>query len=565
MPYYTGGSVTHVAGRRIHTFTEPNRVMNGHFESGIEHWLTWSDGTGGSVSQSATAARSGSNSMKIVAPTSATNHVMVAYPQTDLGTSNYVTLAPGESATISFWAYCASDPSSLGCWGGIIATGWEDYTVINLDARSNGKWGYYQVTETNGTAGTLNYVAEFASYSFLTVYIDDVVLVKGTTPSVLKMVSPGVGFSWLVVGGGGGGGAGEVYSPAVGDGGGGGGAGGLVAYTNLAGLQVMDYCVSVGAGGDGATGSTVDGKHAGDSFVGSLIGYGGGLATSGDTSTTPAGAGGCGGGAGNDYSGAKYGGTGSQGYNGGNADGDYQGRRGGAGGGGMGAAGTSRTSHAGGAGGAGTANSITGSSVTYGGGGGGGDSGGAWGGAGGSGGGGAGGTTAPGTAGTDGLGGGGGGGGARTTTSPGGRGGHGVVIISYPCGGYWIPQTQRHSAAYTQALAGALTFAGTLIHKAKKALAGALTFAGTLTKLRKLYTQAVSGALTFAGTNVRKTKKVLAGAMTFIGHLVRTFPVFIYAKLAMFRNPRGNINVIPNPQTSVNLGRQSSDRRFHGK
>lgn len=228
----------------------------------------------------------------------------------------------------------------------------------------------------------------------------------------------------LVVAGGGGGGSTR--------GGGGGGAGGLV-YAETFVIEQPSYAVIVGYGGPSQS-------SGGNSTFGPITAIGGGA---GRSCTTPNG--GSGGGASHDTNDGPAGaGTSGQGANGGTS-GAYNLSAmtfTGAGGGGAASKGTNGTQNAGGDGGSGLAFEISGAIVYYAGGGGGGDQDLATNnlalGHGGLGGGGNGGLNAVGSDGVNGTGGGGGGGGGRSTEAGeppffrGGRGGDGVVIISYP-------------------------------------------------------------------------------------------------------------------------------------
>jgi hypothetical protein len=233
---------------------------------------------------------------------------------------------------------------------------------------------------------------------------------------------------FLVVAGGGGGGKAGVG----GDGGvGGGGAGGYRTGTTSLNLT-LSYTVTVGAGGNPASGSGNqpggDGNNSVFNAVTSTGGGGGGYGASGVKTGRD---GGSGGGAAFLNSGTGQGNTPSTSPSQGNNGGSYSSGDDGAGGGGAGAVGGNAAGAAG-AGGNGSASSITGTSVTYAGGGGGSGYNKA-GGAGGTGGGGAGGSsTGNGVPGTANLGGGGGGGGAGSAVGAAGAGGSGVVIISYP-------------------------------------------------------------------------------------------------------------------------------------
>jgi hypothetical protein len=243
-----------------------------------------------------------------------------------------------------------------------------------------------------------------------------------------------VSANYLMIAGGGGGGRG---------GGGGGGAGGyLVGTTGLS--TNASYAVTVGAGGAGSTSGDTSSSPAGASGTNSVFnaitstGGGGGGSRNTSSAEFDGKAGGSGGGASINTAGtpAGTGGTATpsptQGNNGGNGSTGF----GMGGGGGAGAVGASGSGANGGNGGNGLASSITGTSVTRAGGGGGGgySSVGGSAGTGGSGGGGNG-TNAGGTgaAGETNTGSGGGGGGLADggTRGNGGAGGSGVVIISY--------------------------------------------------------------------------------------------------------------------------------------
>lgn len=224
----------------------------------------------------------------------------------------------------------------------------------------------------------------------------------------------------LVVGGGGGGG--------ITRGGGGGGGGGLV-YEGTYQIDQPLYAVTVGYGGVSST-------SGGDSTFGTLTTKGGGAGRS--CFITPNG--GSGGGASHDTNDGPAGtGTAGQGSNGGSI-GFNSGSMTftGAGGGGAGGNGTVGTSGMGGSGGPGLFFAISGEQIYYAGGGGGGgqDFGdhGLISGGGGIGGGGKGGLNSSGTDAINGTGGGGGGGGGGDPSDnfyKGGRGGDGIVIISY--------------------------------------------------------------------------------------------------------------------------------------
>jgi len=319
-----------------------------------------------------------------------------------------------------------------------VTRGWEFVTESNVA-------GLGEPLFVTATGGTITTSGDFKIHSFTG---DGCFAVSqiGNGPTVPTGGPDTV--SYLVVAGGGGGGNGN--------GTGGGGAGGfregrdivpsytaspLVAPTGLT-ITATTYPISVGAGGPlaGAGGSN-------SSFSTITSAGGGGSAQTPPGPSYPGGSGG-----GGSYAPAAGGGTGNtpptsppQGNNGGTANPATPNVNIGSGGGGGatavgGNAPAPRT--AAGAGGAGATTSITGSPVAYSGGGGGGVSGPAPqnnpGAAGGTGGGGTGGgpTGSPSESGTNGsanTGGGGGGGGGTyaISTSPGGLGGKGIVVIRY--------------------------------------------------------------------------------------------------------------------------------------
>jgi hypothetical protein len=151
----------------------------------------------------------------------------------------------------------------------------------------------------------------------------------------------------------------EVLVVAAGGGGGfqvggGGGAGGLV-YTSSTTVPPGVYAVTIGAGGNGAPGSTTQGTNGSNSAFGSLItAIGGGRGSNHDAATSVAGSGGSGGGgSGNSSSQNVPGGAGTSGQ--GNTGGTgLASNWAGGGGGGAGAAGGSASPNTGGNGGPGT-------------------------------------------------------------------------------------------------------------------------------------------------------------------------------------------------------------------
>jgi prepilin-type N-terminal cleavage/methylation domain-containing protein len=323
--------------------------------------------------------------------------------QFDSSTNSYSTNTPAAGSCGSKnGKYAASTPTGAeACATGTITgmTGTYSWTCVNGGLSS----------ETCATV-----TATYAIQSFTTVGT-----ASWTVPAGVTSVE------YLVVGGGGGGSgmySGGYYIS------GGGGSGGFVTGT----LSVSSS-VSLGVGAGGTGGPTgANGGQGGNSFFGTITGYGGG---GGGTYSGPGLAGGSGGGAsapGNPgtspggaatQSGSSSGGYGNSGGSGIN-DG-AGGNMAGGGGGGAGSVGGNASSAHAGNGGAGLVSNITGTATYYAGGGGGtAYSGQGSVGTGGSGGGGAG-NYGLGGSGTSGLGGGGGAG------STGGAGGSGIVIIKY--------------------------------------------------------------------------------------------------------------------------------------
>jgi hypothetical protein len=284
--------------------------------------------------------------------------------------------------------------------------GWK---IVNQDTGTS-----IQTTFISATGGTVTTSGNFKIHTF-----------TGDGSFVVSQVGSGAGPSnvdYLAVAGGGGTGR---------DRGAGGGAGGYRTSFPSPGcnagsfpISATTYPITVGAGGTGQSGPTVDQTPGNPSIFSTITSAGGGAGNRG----APFGVGGSG--SGGQCSPGHAGNTPPVSPPQGNPGGDAPGL-GGGGGGGAGAAGSASSGNSGGAGGAGAPNSISGSSVTYAGGGGGGFYGGGSPGPGGAGGGGSG--TAPvggsGTANT--------GGGAGGTPSPaaqgpvGASGGKGIVIIRY--------------------------------------------------------------------------------------------------------------------------------------
>lgn len=303
----------------------------------------------------------------------------------------------------------------------------KNFNVRNDIIRSDTNRSLYRLpNERSYPMATYGIYSENTSNTIFKVYV----ITNSTTINVSGNISNA---NILVVGGGGGGG--ETI--------GGGGGGGEVLYATGVNISSGSYSVSVGAGGDGGetgvtSGVTYPGGDSGgtssfDTYVASGGGGGGGYNSNG---IGTGGGNGGGEGAGGGDGVAAGSGQNAGGTSGGNTDS-------GAGGGGAGAVGSNSTSGFPGAGGIGSDLSahfgtLFGEDGYFGGGGGGGarDPSGGNGASGGSGGGGKGGTGAE--SGTNGIintGGGGGGGGYRNSPvfqGPGGSGGSGIVIISYP-------------------------------------------------------------------------------------------------------------------------------------
>jgi hypothetical protein len=384
--------------------------------------------------------------LTIVSSTSIT----ASTPPGSAGAADVAIIAPNGTATgTGAYAYGAIPTiSSISPLSGLLGSG----TLVNITgtnlvgANSGGSngvtFGGTAATINANTATTINMSAPAGSNP-VTVTVT-VVTPNGTvttsynyfmiqifTSSTTWTAPTGVsGIQYLVVGGGGGGG---------GDSGGGGGAGAVWNGTLTTGLT-GSKTVTVGSGGAaGTTGSGAVGKNSVFGNGGTAItATGGGLGAGGNAKTN-GGTGGSGGGA----TGTGNGGTGvsGHGYAGGSGTSwSSSGTKylGGGGGGAMAAGGAATGSavpYSGGIGGAGEDfSSLFGtgfgvSGVVAGGGGGGGSNNGlSTAGSGGAGGGGSGSVSGAGTAGTANTGGGGGGG---NTTSIGGAGGSGIVVIKY--------------------------------------------------------------------------------------------------------------------------------------
>ena len=256
-------------------------------------------------------------------------------------------------------------------------------------------------------------------------------------PAASPLASQVSATALIIAGGGGGGGFNATIN------GGGGGAGGYYAISGFNIFTGVNYTATVGAGGaGGASGAsaTIGTNGSVSSFIGGAVSYstlgggGGGYNTAG----AAGGSGGGGGGNNTNLAGGNSTQNSTYGYGDGFAGGAGSAANQNSGGGG--GAGTSGVTGGAGAsqsgkGGDGLNNNITGTLTTYGGGGGGGAGGTA--GAGGGAAGGSGATQAPSGANNTG----GGGGGSSTTNFSAGRGGSGIVIISYPLPQNWTGGT----------------------------------------------------------------------------------------------------------------------------
>ena len=285
-----------------------------------------------------------------------------------------------------------------------------------LSSGSNSGFKIYITGQKADGTGYLDDKSD-APFSFMSQLATSTAVIKNfiSIGATTWTVPVGVTFiEYLVVGGGGGGGKN-----------GGGGGGGAVLSGTLAVLPGTELSVLVGAGGEGSTTRSANGKNGGDSQFASVIALGGGGGGSGVSAGSNGGSGGGGGG-----DGSQAGGSGATGGN----KGGHSGLNSSAGGGGgaahVGGAGIG-DGLAGGAGGDGAPSSIAGTIQYFGGGGGGGsDSVAGLGGLGGGGAGSIGNTNA--TAG--GVNTGGGGGGGRDYGGHGGSGadgGSGIVILKF--------------------------------------------------------------------------------------------------------------------------------------
>jgi len=258
---------------------------------------------------------------------------------------------------------------------------------------------------TDCTGGTITHIGGNTIHTFTS---------SGTLDCVGSSIDT---INVLVVGGGGGGGSGV---------GGGGGAGGFLTDASHS-ISASSYAVTVGAGG-------APDQNGGDSSFDTMVAIGGGTGGTGDGVTEIPGASGGSGGGGAPIAGPGGAGTLGQGHAGGTGSSDpagtYAEAAGGGGAGSVGQDGIHNTK--GGDGGSGATSSISGVSVMYAGGGGGNSNGAGVGGTGQAGGGDGGqsghfaGYAAAANSGS------GGGGGNAPGYNPGGAGGSGIVIISYP-------------------------------------------------------------------------------------------------------------------------------------
>ena len=380
---------------------------------------------------------------------------------------------------------------------------------------------FAQTTVLNGTSGNATNSSNFST---------------GTSGSTITLTQ-GFFVDYLIVGGGGGGGSRH--------GGGGGGGGMLTGSTNI---SIMDYSVTVGAGGAGTPqhsrsqeGQTalIQPKNGSNSMAFGLTALGGGAG--GGVGGNPA-VGGSGGGG---YSTSTWangtigqGNSGGSGINGGNDGGWAGGGGGGAGSNGVNAAGGGSNNGQGGSGGQGAASDISGVTVFYAGGGGGGVGKLALGGgAGGIGGGGAGGKDSAGLSGLANTGGGGGAGGHSGSLSSslnraGGDGGSGVVVVRYQgsiaASGGSITIGTNTAAGYsvhsfTQTGSTNINFNGlNLNSRLKTTLIGAITGDGGLT-YNGPGTLVLANTNTYSGlTSVTGGKLVVNGVLANSGVTVES-------------------------------------------
>jgi hypothetical protein len=304
--------------------------------------------------------------------------------------------------------------------------------IITSSDNINGSSGDYKINYERGGVSmvyvdaTQGWIAYNANNETASALVPDVPLIVD-----YLVVAGGGGGGASISGGGGAGGLRTSYGSTQG--------GGQSSESNLTLTGGTNYTVTVGAGGVGGTdsgiGGVANGSNGGNSVFSTITSIGGGTSEDYGGAGTSGIDGGSGGG-GPRRAGSTYGNAVTSpvvhGYRGGSGStsGGTDNYGSGGGGGGAGSVGGNASGSTGGAGGSGLAVSITGSPVTYAGGGGGG----CYNGTGGSGtdggGNGSSGTVAA-TNGSPNVGAGGGAGGYPTTTS-GGDGGSGVVIIRYP-------------------------------------------------------------------------------------------------------------------------------------
>lgn len=410
-----GGVVTTSGGYRTHTFTSAltedfadPAVADYAYNPSWNGW-TWAGyvGGGGIAKNGGGFFTGASGNSRPYYAFMTSDNAGSSPPYTATMTSPLVLIPSGTTMTLTF-LYSYNQTQSV---PNILSVSYDGAEIFTTTTFSSTTWltatvsfttttpsGRFVFTQGNGTPIGANFS-----------------LISGIRLSEVFRVSPGANLtvSSLVVGGGGGGGS-------VNCDGGGGGGGAVLTTSTLTANTV--YPVVVGSGGGSAGAANANGGNGGNSTFNGITGTGGG---GGGGTYLDGASGGCGGGG--SWSG-HVGGTGTQGGNGGaGAASTYAA---GGGGGGMGGNGANSSTNNGGNGGAGQTYTIGGYSyLVAGGGGGGGDGvGGTATAGGGRGGGPSVGNGANGTANTGGGGGGGGGGGVY----PGGIGGSGIVLISYP-------------------------------------------------------------------------------------------------------------------------------------
>ena len=79
----------------------------------------------------------------------------------------------------------------------------------------------------------------------------------------------------------------------------------------------------------------------------------------------------------------------------------------------------------------------------------------------------------------------------------------------------------EYTATYSQSVAGAMTFTGTVFKKTELLKVGAISFTGTSARTMKFARSVLSGALTFVGAVTKRSPRVFAGTLTPTGTVTK--------------------------------------------